>query len=102
MNQKNEISKHSPSPWIFLDGYIDDANGEHIAEIGYGIPASQHETDGRLLAVAPDLLEALITALPYVEHAEFDEGYKPGAVKKVVDKIKAAIAKAEAKEVSRA
>jgi len=48
-----------------------------------------------LLAAAPDLLNALVLALPYVEAAESDEGYKPGAVRGMVNIMKSAIEKAE-------
>jgi len=47
-----------------------------------------------LIKAAPDLLDTLVLALPYVECAEDDPTYKPGAVAKVVKKIHAAIAKA--------
>lgn len=43
-----------------------------------------------------ELLNALVTALPYVESAESDPAYKAGAVAKVVAQMKAAIAKAGA------
>lgn len=51
--------------------------------------------DGLLIAAAPALIDALILALPYVEMAEHDESYKPGAVAKVVKEIRAAINKTE-------
>ena len=40
------------------------------------------------------LLDALLTALPYVEMAEHDEAYKSGAVRKVVNTMRAAIEQA--------
>lgn len=43
---------------------------------------------------APDLLDALYLALPFVEDHEGDTGYKPGAVAKAIKTIRAAIAKA--------
>lgn len=43
-----------------------------------------------------DLLAALVEALPYVETAEHDDAYKPGAVAKVSKRMRAAIAQAEA------
>jgi hypothetical protein len=50
---------------------------------------------GELFAAAPELLDVLALALPYVECCENDEAYKPGAVAKMVHKMRAAIAKAE-------
>jgi hypothetical protein len=44
---------------------------------------------------APDLLDALYIALPFVEDHEDSEVYKPGVVKDAVKKIRAAIASAE-------
>lgn len=46
-------------------------------------------------SVNKELLDTLIEALPYVEMAEHDDAYKPGVVRKMAAKIKAAIAKAE-------
>jgi hypothetical protein len=46
------------------------------------------------LTVAYDLVEALTLALPYVETAEGDEAYKPGAVAKVSAAMRDAITKA--------
>lgn len=43
-----------------------------------------------------ELLEHLYTALPFVEDAEFNEGYKPKRVADIVKSIRAAIAKASA------
>lgn len=45
--------------------------------------------------IADEMLEALIMALPYVETAELDEGYKPGVVAKVAKAMRAAIDSAE-------
>lgn len=44
---------------------------------------------------ARDMYDALIAALPYLETAESDEAYKPGAVAKVVKQVREAISKAE-------
>jgi hypothetical protein len=47
------------------------------------------------IAAAPDLLDALYLALPFVEDHEGSEIYKPGAVADAIRKIRAAIDKAE-------
>jgi len=70
-------AKHTPGPWsvrkpggtvvITLDarhgGYCE------VARTVSGSLNSQREANARLIASAPDLLEALILALPYVEDA---------------------------------
>jgi hypothetical protein len=43
---------------------------------------------------APDLLDALLLALPFVEDCTGDPCYKPGAVSKALKIIRAAIQKA--------
>lgn len=42
-----------------------------------------------------ELLDALAMALPYVEMAEHDDAYKPGAVANMVRQMREAIASAE-------
>lgn len=44
-----------------------------------------------LVESADNLLDLLALALPYVEEAEFDPGYKAGAVKKLSTRIRQAI-----------
>lgn len=53
--------------------------------------------DAVLMAASSDLLDALYTALPYVEDAIEDPCYKKASVKDAVKKILAAIQKAEGK-----
>lgn len=53
--------------------------------------------DAKLGAAAPDLLDAVYAALPFVEDALNDPAYKAGSVKKHVDILRNAIAKAEGK-----
>lgn len=55
---------------------------------GSALPVAQDSPIGN------ELLGALIAALPYVETAEDDPAYKPGAVARVVKQIRNAIAKA--------
>ncbi len=93
---------HTPTPWkIFdnVDGWsignraIVDADGFTICN-----PSPMGEANARLIAAAPDLLDALCTALPFVEdHAEDHAKsgvYKAGAVARAVREIRAAIEKA--------
>lgn len=61
------------------------------------IAVFERPEDARLGAAAPDLLEAVYAALPFVEDALNDPAYKAGAVKKHVDLMRRAIAKAEGK-----
>ena len=57
-------------------------------------PSPMGEANARLIAAAPDLLEALCTALPFVEDHEGSDIYKRGAVARAVAQIKTAIEKA--------
>lgn len=50
--------------------------------------------DARLIAAAPQLLDALHTALPFVEDAFEDEFYKASHVSNAIKEIMAAINKA--------
>lgn len=53
----------------------------------------------RLMAQAsPQMRDALYVALPFVEDAMDDAGYKPGVVQRAVNQIRAAIAAAEGKQ----
>lgn len=101
--------KHTPGPW-----HVGQGNGEGsifsddgrmrletggttlypICEINHGWSKDEDDANARLIAAAPDLLEALTLALPYVEMAEHDEAYKRGEVAKMVRTMREAIAKA--------
>lgn len=91
---------HTPAPWK-IDGaistrvlLINDAKGHAIGEI----VDTRNPANAKLIAAAPDLLEALCTALPFVEdHAEdhAQSGvYKSGALARAVAQIRAAIEQA--------
>ena len=54
-------------------------------------PSPMGEANARLISAAPDLLEALCTALPFVEDHEGSNVYKAGAVARAVREIRAAI-----------
>ncbi len=91
---------HTPGPWhldlsksfyVFAHGSLAEQAG---VQHGPFICNASNLTDARLIAAAPDLLDALYTALPFVEDAETDTTYKRLAVRKVIRTIKDAIAKA--------
>jgi len=87
---------HTPAPWK-IDGaistrvlLINDSKGYAIGEI----VDTRNPANARLISAAPDLLEALCTALPFVEDYHRRERYKSGAVARAVKEIRAAIDKA--------
>jgi hypothetical protein len=77
------------SPRVYL---INDGR-DAVGEIVY--TDTRRPEDARLIAAAPDLLDALYLALPFVEDHEGSEIYKPGAVAEAIRKIRAAIDKTE-------
>jgi hypothetical protein len=91
---------HTPAPWKIDAAHssrvllLNDAKGYAIGEI----VDTRNPDNARLIAAAPDLLEALCTALPFVEdHAEDHAKsgvYKSGALARAVKEIRAAIEKA--------
>ena len=92
----NMEKKHTPGPWktqmhISLDRMeIRDANGRRIAECAMVFPmsAKTHDANARLIAAAPELLEALqeiVTAADGEGWSQLDAGFT---------KARAAISKA--------
>lgn len=87
---------HTPAPWKIDAAHstrvllLNDAKGYAIGEI----VDTRNPDNARLIAAAPDLLEALCTALPFVEDHEDGDIYKSGTVARAVAQIRAAIDKA--------
>lgn len=91
---------HTPAPWKIDAAHstrvllINDAKGYAIGEI----VDTRNPANAKLIAAAPDLLEALCTALPFVEDHADDHAtsgvYKSGAVARAVAQIRAAIEQA--------
>lgn len=86
MSPKN-TQKHTPGPWIF-DGAVGDdylvsaqvcpeESASYIAPVGTvdGDWAAS-EANARLIAAAPELLEALKAALPALEYLDDEEALK--------------------------
>lgn len=97
------MSKHTPGPWVHLGcGDIvqkaEDYSGDikDIAAV-YLTLGDEDEANARLIVAAPELLEMLCTALPFIEDAELDPAYKAGHVAEISKQIRALIAKATGK-----
>lgn len=89
------MSNPTAGPWRVGDAgftVFGPPNGTPTPE---SITSIRKKANARLIAAAPDMLEALYNALPYVEDALDDNAFKPGVVAGHVSKIRAAIAKAE-------
>lgn len=97
------MSKHNPGPWR-VDGQAHDMAGSAIIHDVNGFPVAstrswikeQHEANARLVAAAPDLLEACKRQVANIEQwletgvpASADESQQ------IYNALKAAIAKAE-------
>lgn len=84
-------SKHTPGPWDLLDGdngYEITSGNIIIAQVTDEPCATQEDANARLIAAAPDLLEALEMADAALSGANMD-------MKAVERKTRAAIAKAK-------
>ena len=91
----NKQTKHTPAPWI-INGSAIEANpvGALATCIAHVYNESdEHAANARLLAAAPELLEACKRAQTAFA---FDQGGK--ARRETMAQLKAAIAKAEGKE----
>jgi hypothetical protein len=101
-------AEHTPGPWrrekyrdsenysltIVADNPYGDKWGTWAVAHAHGWGGDDHhqsEANARLIAAAPDLLEALLVALRFVED---DGSYKKGYVQKCEAQCRAAIAKA--------
>ena len=87
------MSKHTESPWIYSHNTVSGGNGsETVAEV-YGFDTTEKKANAKLIAAAPELLEALNEA-PIVSMFSKAEDFIT-AYEKWRDKIKIpAIAKA--------
>ena len=67
-----------------------------VDDLGFTIcnPSPMGAQNAALRSAAPDLLDALFIALPFVEDHEGSEAYKPEAVKNALKIIRTALEKA--------
>ena len=90
-------NKHTPGPWHVASGSVYSETGATIAhmfrepERGNTIRPVERDTNAALIAAAPDMYEALETAL-----AGFTNIGKPGVMSAAMHAIRAALAKATA------
>ncbi len=99
-------SKHTPGPWVLgalrrefrqINAVSCEQPWEEFASVAVkldGIPSKEGEANARLIAAAPDLLEALTLCLRFAETEANQEDACYDA-KPAVEKARAAIAKAE-------
>jgi len=102
---------HTQGPWAVneADGSIiysvktEDAvalygQGADDDDAAFSDSEDERFANACLIAAAPDLLDLLTLALPYVETAADDPAFKPGLVNALAQRIRAAIAKATGDE----
>lgn len=94
-----DTGKHTPDDLLDLieTAISDSMDMDWTPRLGAEHVCRAMEREGVIARMisAHEMLEALVMALPYVETAELDEGYKPGVVAKVAKAMRAAIDSAE-------
>jgi hypothetical protein len=95
---------HTPGPWScheLNEGYgVLGPNNEHVAYCDYDMDSDDMDIDGadpaeanaRLIAKAPDMLDALLDAKRYLERAQSEVDHGDNDVEKVSCYINAALA----------
>jgi hypothetical protein len=87
-------AEHTPGPWKVNHGnemhHVTNTDGVVIAEVYHNTPKPQPYSNARLIAAAPELLEALKEMIPYSE----GQIWTPSAMKVWNEKAKRIIHKA--------
>ena len=101
------MHQHTPGPWKSQPCYDDSTGTDQVwsphrklsiarvysvdpYEDGWDVEMAERAeciANARLITAAPELFDALMMALPYVEMAEHDDSYKPGVVAKMVQRM---------------
>lgn len=68
---------------------------EDNSPVGFAVKRNDEATTARRKTVAAEMLDMLYTLLPYIEDAEGDPAYKPGAVAAVTRRLRQTIKTAE-------
>ena len=90
---------HTPGPWFTRQTF--SGNWDIAADYGDGktLARTEKESDARLIAAAPELLDWLKTAAVWIDQTREDERTGEGQnAKALLEDIHAAIAKAEGRE----
>ena len=87
------MTKHTPGPWNGLSGLIASEKGDHIATV-WLTQDDNLEANARLIAAAPELLEACEAADRFLAILKVTHPHLVGA--DIVDTLQAAIQKAKA------
>lgn len=85
-------------PWLIKGDMLMDVHGTHLFRL-VEQPGLGRDGDEILaqIIIAPELLDALLTALPYVEDALHDPAFKKGVVRRHVHEIRALVARIDTK-----
>lgn len=62
------MSEHTPGPWGLNNDYIGSMEGEIAQVISENVGILENEANARLIAAAPELLEAVKKAHTYMEN----------------------------------
>ena len=81
------ISQHTPGPWTQHEGEVRAKNYGLISRSYYGKPDGEGAANARLIAAAPDLLEALKWVVRICDEGGYPDG-------KCLQEARTAIAKA--------
>ncbi len=105
-------AKHTPGPWQYLEGENDlpVIRAQKSRDKGYGVtvasvavspfPAAERKANARLIAAAPELLEAAQSLIAYLDReAQGEQSAQDIARQSLADLLRAAIAKATGQEV---
>jgi hypothetical protein len=89
------MNKHTPGPWhVFKDSSIYSKHADYtLAEMVAGMTVEEWDANARLMAAAPELLEALQSFLNWSDSVYYGEDTRRELVR-AKDKARAAIVKA--------
>lgn len=90
------IAGPNGQPLARVDGPADESvvDNDQPDYLSWPVADDEALANANLIAAAPDLFDALLTALPYVEDALDDPVFRPGAVRRDEKKIRTALSKA--------